>query len=106
MLNHMQDTLDMLNAKHPGAGICLLGDLNRLDISKLCRHNSLVQVVTKPTRGNAILDKIVTNIAGYYNTPDIGSPIGLSDHSTVIWLPNRNHWIVNRCRIGMVETTD
>ena len=62
--------------------------MNKLDVSSLCKNNKLIQVVDKPTRGNNILDKIITSFSNFYSTPIIGSPIGLSDHSTVIWLPN------------------
>ena len=88
MLNHIQDSLDSLRAKYPDAGICIMGDMNKLDVSSLCKNNKLIQVVDKPTRGNNILDKIITSFSNFYSTPIIGSPIGLSDHSTVIWLPN------------------
>ena len=93
MLNHIQDTLDLMRVQYPDAGICIMGDMNKLDVSQLCRNNNLVQVVDKPTRGNSILDKIVTNFAQFYSTPLIETPIGMSDHSTVAWFPKSNHSI-------------
>ena len=90
MINHIQDTLDSLKSKFPEAGICILGDMNRLDVTQLCINNTLAQVVDKPTRGDAILDKIITNLDQFYTTPTIETPIGLSDHSTVSWLPKHN----------------
>ena len=64
-----------------------ISEINNLDINLLCRLCGLVQVVDKPTRGDTILDKIVTNIGDYYSKPEILTPIGLSDHNTVLWLP-------------------
>ena len=49
--------------------------------------NSLVQLVDQPTRNEAILDKIVTNLAAHYNPVEICSPIGLSDHRCVVMKP-------------------
>ena len=66
---------------------CILGEMNKLDASSVCKNNKLIQVVDTTTQGYNILDKIVTSFYFYF-TPIIGSPIGLSDHSTVIWLPN------------------
>ena len=40
-----------------------------------------------PTRGQAILDKILSNLQDQYSKPQISSAIGLSDHSTVLWYP-------------------
>ena len=89
MLEHIQNTLDILRAKHPNAGFYIVGDVNRLDVASLCRNNGFKQVVDKPTRGNAILDKIITNVSEFYLPITIGSPIGPSDHSTVMWLPKK-----------------
>ena len=90
MIHHIQDTLDIVRAKHPDAGICILGDINHLDVKPLCNNNRLTQVVKQPTRGVATLDKILTNMTEFYHTPNIASPIGLSDHSTVMWFPKQH----------------
>ncbi len=65
----------------------LFGDINHLDSDQICSGNNLFQVVTKPTRGNAILDKIITNLDHYLKELEIYSPIGKSDHSCVLWCP-------------------
>jgi hypothetical protein len=88
--DHIQDTLDILRAKHPDAGICILGDLNRFNESILCRNNGLSQIVPFPTRGDATLDKILTNISSFYLPPTPSSPIGRSDHTAVSWCTNSN----------------
>ncbi|XP_072039411.1 uncharacterized protein [Amphiura filiformis] len=74
--------------KHPDAGISLIGDVNQLDITQiLAASHKFAQVVDKPTRGDSILDKIVTNLSTFYNTPFVSAPIGTSDHRTVLWTP-------------------
>ena len=39
------------------------------------------------TRGEAILDLILTNLKDYYKQPQSISPIGLSDHNFILCLP-------------------
>ena len=87
MLEHIQNTLDSLHADYPDAGVCIMGDLNHLKDSSLCKYNKFKQVVKCPTRGEATLEKIVTNLGPYYLDPIESTPIGLSDHSTVIMMP-------------------
>ena len=41
------------------------------------------QIVNFPTRGNNILDLILTNMKFFYDSPIKSPPFGLSDHVTV-----------------------
>ena len=45
------------------------------------------QVVKEPTRDNAILDLVITNLNKLYERPVVCSPMGYSDHNTVFWSP-------------------
>jgi hypothetical protein len=72
-----------------------LGDFNHLDLSQICIGNHLKQVVKLPTCQGAILDKIVTNIHRHNDNPVICSPVGCSDHSTVLWKPTAPHHQLN-----------
>ena len=75
-----------------------MGDFNNLDISRLISNHRLKQVVSKPTRGGAILDLIITNIHKFYEAPVITAPLGSSDHNTVIWSPcSTNSNRSNKC---------
>ena len=85
LIDHLLESYDYICTNFPEAGVTTIGDLNRLDTNQICAGNNLVQVVDKPTRKDAILDKILTNISDYYLTPEISVPIGTSDHDTVIW---------------------
>ena len=87
LINHIINILDKLKAQNPDLGVVVLGDFNRTDIRPISRAHSLKQVVNKPTRGDAILDLIITNLSNKYASPSVSSPIGRSDHFTLYWSP-------------------
>ncbi len=62
LIDHISTSLDILQVKYPDAGTVLLGDFNRLDTDLICRLCGLTQVVDKHAGGQAIFDKILTNI--------------------------------------------
>ena len=64
-----------------------MGDFNQFDFRRLCRNTSLKQIVKKPTRGNATLDLIVTNMKNWYNDPEILLAIKMSDHMSILLHP-------------------
>ena len=81
MMEHLSTKLDL------HAGILLVGDFNRCPSSHLCRRFNLKQIVKQPTRGDAGLDLIITNLKDLYNPPQLPPqlpPTGLSDHNTVL----------------------
>ena len=66
----------------------LLGDFNDLKILDICETSLLKQVANVPTRKNAILDLILTNINNNLYIDPITLPsIGTSDHLCVIYEP-------------------
>ncbi len=69
-------------------GALILGDLNQLHDSFLSTHYGYRQVVNKPTRMGAILDKIWTNLAPVYDNPIVLSELGTSDHCMVLFSPS------------------
>ena len=99
LIDHLTVTLQSLLTIHENAGVIICGDRNSIDISSLLSIDpSLRQTVMHPTRGQKILDVICTNLARYFNEPEIipaitpdrvgyGVP---SDHSGVIATPNTN----------------
>ena len=84
LIEHLTTKLDVALSMHPNAGIILAGDFNRCPVSTILRHFTLKQIVKQPTRGNAILDLILTNMSNFCNTPLVLPPIGLSDHNSVL----------------------
>lgn len=89
MTSHIIDCLDRCSQSHPNLGIILLGDFNQLPHAVISNY-PLRQVVKSATRGNAILDKIFTNMSEWYLTPVIIPAMGNSDHAVVLMMANAN----------------
>jgi hypothetical protein len=87
MTSHILGCLDTVARDHPQAGVVLLGDFNRLKDTALLSY-PLRQVVRSPTRENAILDKIYTNLQDWYERPVVLPNIGNSDHRAVFMEPS------------------
>ena len=83
LVKYMVDKLDVIGTAHPDCGVVLLGDFNRLEICDLLIHQNLKQIVRTPTRGEHVLDLIVTNLHELYNEASIIAPLGTSDHNVV-----------------------
>ena len=70
----------------------MAGDFNRLNINRILKQFCLKQLVKVPTRNDAILDLVLTNLHDHYCSPESLSPFGLSDHNTLIVHPsNKTH---------------
>ena len=93
LVKYMVDKLDVVRTTHPDCGVVLLGDFNRLDICDLLIHQNLKQTVWTPTRGQHVLDLIVTNLHELYNEPSIIAPLGTSDHNVVKWTPSASEGV-------------
>ena len=61
----LTDSMDALHTKYPDIGFAILCDFNKMDIKPVLRNNNLKQIIKFPTRGNAILDLILTNISSF-----------------------------------------
>ena len=82
MLDYLVTSMDEFTRAHPYTGILLLGNFNQLPDSQL-KSFPLQQIVTCPTRGNCILDKIYTNVTDWYQTPIILPGVSRSDHEAI-----------------------
>ncbi|XP_063966074.1 uncharacterized protein LOC135156759 [Lytechinus pictus] len=89
LIQYLLRCMDILRTKYQSAGFIILGDFNRLNIQQLVSGNDMRQIVNLhvPTRGDAVLDKVLTNFANLYSKPQILSPIGSLDHNCVLWSP-------------------
>ena len=85
-INHIVAGVDDTLRKHPHPGVMLIGDFNQLNDTHL-RNYPLRQVVRRPTRGRAVLDKIFTNMSTLYCEPVVLAPTSHSDHNTVLFEP-------------------
>ena len=83
MRYHLIMGIDTMIRKHPECGVIITGDFNQLKDTFLKVHYRFVQVVNVVTRGQATLDKIWTNMNGFYSTPVSISELGSSDHCMV-----------------------
>ena len=97
LLAHLQYNFASLSAQYPGAGIILGGDVNNLDVRKICdTFPDLVNIVSSPTRGNRVLDVLVTNLHCGYDKAVIRPPVqpdkvgqgSASDHAVAVAHPN------------------
>ena len=84
---HITRSLEFLLQRYPAAGVLLVGDFNNMRTSRVTGSFHLKQIVDKPTRKGAILDKILTNMADIYPTPEICSHLGKSDHNIITAIP-------------------
>ena len=97
LFDHMASTVQLLLCKYPQAGLLLGGDRNEFSIEPLLSiAPRLVQMVHLPTRGNKILDVLISNMSHLYITPVIHRPVDPdsdypnhkpSDHSVPVVYP-------------------
>ncbi|MEL7522972.1 MAG: endonuclease/exonuclease/phosphatase family protein, partial [Cyanobacteria bacterium J06553_1] len=87
LIKHIITTVQLLQTKHNNPGVMILGDYNTFPEKEVMRALNLKQVVKIPTRGSNTLDKILTNIQGYYKAPVSLPALGNSDHVSVLWEP-------------------
>ena len=86
-VSYLIETLDSVRSAHPDRGVIICDDFNTLDFSDVLAHHKLKQIVRDPTRGNSILDLILTEICNRYDKPVISANLGTSDHGSVFWRP-------------------
>ncbi|KAK2571005.1 hypothetical protein P5673_003541 [Acropora cervicornis] len=89
LLDYLSATLTTVEGEFPACGILLCGDFNRLKVNRLAAQFTLRQLVNKPTRGDQILDLVLTNQPDLYNknSVQILLPFGLSDQNVVFVHP-------------------
>ena len=83
MLDYLSNCLSRVESRFPNCGLIILGDFNKLNVSRLRSCYNLKQLVNIPTRENNTLDIVLTNLSTYYDKPTKCAPFGLSDHVTI-----------------------
>ena len=88
-MNYLSASLTSLEGEYPGCGFVLCGDFNRLNTHRLTTQFKLKQLVDKPTRGDQILDLVLTNLPQLYDSNAVQTfpPFGMSDHNVVLVRP-------------------
>ena len=84
MLDYLTKCLMDLESKYSNCSFLVLGNLNHLNDARLKSNFKLKQIVHFPTRGQNTLNKILTNLQDYYNTPVEHPAFGLSDQRVKI----------------------
>ena len=101
MADHIVTTLQMLSSKYPECGLILGADKNSMDIRPILNSGlRLRQVVDLNTINNQILDIIIMNLSGFYNSPFIAPPIQPddpskakpSDHGVPVCVPHTDRY--------------
>ena len=83
-IDHIHDTIQLLSSRYKNAGIVLYGDFNNLDTTSIEPVLGLSQIVHFPTRKEAFLDKLLTNVPEYIRAGCAAAPpVGSSDHMSV-----------------------
>ncbi|KAI8518923.1 hypothetical protein Bbelb_021800 [Branchiostoma belcheri] len=87
LVDHLVETIDSLTTKHPYIGVVIGGDFNPADTSRLCKNHNLHQIVNQPTRCQATLVLLFTDLKQYYSAPSVVDPLATSDHNVVLLQP-------------------
>ena len=75
--------MSRIEAQFSDCGVILLGDFNKLDLSRFANAFGVKQVVSFSTRGQSKLDLVFTNLNAFYDVPKKLPPFGLFDNATV-----------------------
>ena len=106
MSQHIVTCIDEITRAYPNSGVAIVGDFNRMKDEPL-RSYPLRQLVHGGTRKDAVLDKIYSNMAEWYNPPVIIPQIGTSDHRAVMMQPTgRGVRCVAKPQVTMVRSRD
>ena len=89
MRDHLITCVDSAIRKHTECGVIITGDFNQMNDSFLKTHYTYCQIVKVATKGQAIVEKIWTNMNMVYSKPvDTVTELGTSDHNMVLLKPS------------------
>ena len=66
ILDYFWQSLSSIESRFPNSGLLIVGDFNRLNTKRLQNSFDLKQIVKFPTRGDKILDLVLTNLREIY----------------------------------------
>ncbi|XP_071953430.1 uncharacterized protein [Antedon mediterranea] len=87
IIEHILNTVDEIRLTNPDSPMIILGDFNYLNIDSLTEQLGMVQIVDFPTRDVSLLDKVFMTHPELYTKPKKCTPLGRSDHSSIIIHP-------------------
>ena len=98
MIQYLYECLTIIKSEFPNNGTILLGDFNKLKVSRIQNAFNLKQVVK--FRGRNILDLLLTYLDKFYDSPRKLPPFGLSDHDSIFVPPLSRSQVPNpTCRM-------
>ena len=98
-VDHIIDTIHLINSTEESVHFLIGGDLNRVDISPILNsYGALKSLVTVPTRNDEILEVILSDLHPFYHPPTTLDPLEVdknkkgedSDHDIVVMAPINN----------------
>ena len=78
--NYLYESLSKIEGRSPDCGVILLGDFNKLNVTRIKNTRGIKQIVPFPSRGESKLDLVYTNLSAFYNVPKKLLPFRMSDH--------------------------
>ena len=102
MAGHIINAVDHIRRIHPYSCLIITGDFNRFPDYLISSQLQVSQLVKNPTRDSALLDKLFTDKPVLYPECSIASPIGNSDHSSIIAHPDT--WRYDKGQVTTVFT--
>ena len=88
LLTYLTESVQKFMNRYASPLFMLMGDFNDLNIDEICEICRFQQVVKVPTRKEATLDLILTNISNTYYEDPISLPkLGDGDHFCVLYSP-------------------
>ena len=87
MVKHILRTVDIIRLQHLHSGFVITGDFNHLPEERLRVNAQMIQLVKVPTRGAAVLDKLLTDMRAIYTETLVCASVGRADHNVVLCRP-------------------
>jgi hypothetical protein len=83
LLDHIETAVMRIQTDFPDAHIILAGDLNALSDSEVVIRTGLTSIVSQPTRGNNLLDRVYVSDQQYSGVKVVKSSVK-SDHQVIV----------------------
>ena len=80
ILDYPWQRLLSIESRFPNSGLLIVGDFNRLNTKRLQNSFDLRQIVKFPTRGDKILDLVLTNLRVLQGPHPTSSPRSIKSH--------------------------
>jgi Reverse transcriptase (RNA-dependent DNA polymerase)/Endonuclease/Exonuclease/phosphatase family len=90
LLDYIEACVDEVSRQFPTAHIVIAGDLNQLPSNDVIERTGLTQIVSQPTRGANILDRVFVSCPLLYNVVRVVTSVVKSDHKAVVTYPEHS----------------